>query len=178
MRPEPEPLENPPPCSQTITGRLRPSFKPGVKTFRTRHSSLCCAGDPAAVVPELSLVCGAVGPNASASRVPVHGDGLTGGLKRLRPLVGAPYGTPLKILTPSTATPRILPADVSAIASGSAAAINFAHGTRGAPATRSEACFTNARRLETCAISRLLSSVVGGRLPQYSLVIVPRESIA
>ena len=29
MRPEPEPLENPPPCSQTITGRLRPSFKPG-----------------------------------------------------------------------------------------------------------------------------------------------------
>ena len=80
-----------------MTGRLRPALLPrkaGVNTFRTRQSSLCWSGGPAAVVPELSPPCGAVGPKASASRVPVHAAGFTGGMKRFGPLVGAPYGMP------------------------------------------------------------------------------------
>src|SRR5258706_8351617 len=63
-------------------------------------------GEPAAVPSELELVCGAFGPNASASRVPVHGAGFTGGMKRFVPPVDAPYGMPLNTLTPSMTTPR------------------------------------------------------------------------
>ena len=39
-RPEPDPVEKPPPCSHTMTGRLRPSPSAGVNTFSTRQSSL------------------------------------------------------------------------------------------------------------------------------------------
>src|SRR5580700_8408938 len=106
-------------------------------------------GDPAAVVPELSAVWGAVGPKASASRVPVHAAGLTGGMKRFFPLVDAPYGIPLNTFMPSTTTPRTFPADVSTMGfSRSAALTNFSHGATCAPASARPACFMNLRRLE------------------------------
>ena len=71
-----------------MTGRLRPLPSAGVKTFSTRQSSLSVRPPPR--VPPAPVVCGAVGPYASASRVPVHGDGLTGGMKRFFPAVVAP----------------------------------------------------------------------------------------
>src|SRR5882762_805277 len=118
MGEDPDPVAKPPPCSQTITGRLRTASAAGVKTFRTRQSSSSlprpwpdvdgCAGRAP------GFLWGALGPYASASRRPVQGAGLVGGMKRCFPLVGPPYGIPLKILMSSTAVPRILPDAVSA----------------------------------------------------------------
>src|SRR6267378_728542 len=120
MGEDPDPVAKPPPCSQTITGRLRPAPSPGVKTFRTRQSSSSlprpwpevdpCAGRAP------GLVCGALGPYANASRTPVHGAGLVGSMNRFFPLVGPPYGIPLKILMSSTEVPRTRPYAVSATA--------------------------------------------------------------
>src|SRR5712671_1224723 len=113
-------------------------------------------GEPAAVPSELELVCGAFGPNASASRVPVHGAGFTGGMKRFPPLVDAPYGMPLNTLTPSMTTPRTFPVEVSPIAlSRSAALANCNHGASWAPARKRPACFMKLRRLEMCDTSYL-----------------------
>ena len=56
---------------------------------------------------------GARGPYATTSRTPVHDVGLTAGMNRLVPPVGAPYGTPLKIRTPPSSAPRIRPALMS-----------------------------------------------------------------
>src|SRR5215471_690720 len=105
MAPEPDPLENPPPCSHTNTGRFPPP-RDGVQTFSTRQSSLCAG--------PLRPVCGAVGPYSSASRTPVHLAGLTGGMNRFAPDVLAPYGIPLKTLMSPATLPRILPEVVSA----------------------------------------------------------------
>ncbi len=114
---EPEPVENPPPCSHTITGRLLLLLNSGVNTFSTRQSSLC-SGVPG--VP--FVICGAVGPYARASRTPFHCTGLVGGMKRFLAAVVPPYGIPLKILTSSNARPRTLPAEVAAMTSSVPAA--------------------------------------------------------
>src|SRR5882724_3994428 len=102
MGADPDPVANPPPCSHTITGRLRSALTLGVKTFRTRQSS-CSLPRPwpdvdSCVARAPGLLCGALGPYASASRTPVQAVGLAGGMKRFVPLVGPPYGMPLKIL--------------------------------------------------------------------------------
>src|SRR5260221_10487741 len=60
-------------------------------------------------------------PYCNALRIPVHGSGLTGGMKRLAPAVDAPYGTPLKTYTPFRLNPRIFPAVVSATVAASEA---------------------------------------------------------
>src|ERR1700719_2006795 len=93
--PEPDPDEKPPPCSHTMTGRLRGPPTAGVDTFNTRQSSLS-GRDPERPAPA-ATVCGAVGPYASASRVSVHGTGLVGGMKRFLLAVVPPYGMPLKM---------------------------------------------------------------------------------
>src|SRR5579863_8813828 len=46
--------------------------------------------------------------------MPAHGSGLAGGINRPAPEVDAPYGTPLKMYTPSRSYPRTRPALVSA----------------------------------------------------------------
>jgi hypothetical protein len=58
---------------------------------------------------------------ASVVRIPVHGSGLTGRMKRLAPAVDAPKGTPLKTYTPFRLNPRIFPAVVSATVAASEA---------------------------------------------------------
>ena len=60
MGPDPEPVEKPPPWSQTITGRFVPPLRAGVNTFSTRQSSLSI-GEPGRAFPP-AAVCGAVGP--------------------------------------------------------------------------------------------------------------------
>ena len=85
--------------------------------------------------------------------MPVQAAGLTGGMKRFLPLVGAPYGMPLKTLTVSTTTPRTLPLEVSAIAF-SAPVTDFDHGVKYAAAATAEACFTKVRRFNMCVIVR------------------------
>src|SRR5438552_16202907 len=55
---------------------------------------------------------GAIGPNSTASRTPVHDSTGSGGAKRLGPSVGAAYGTPRNSRTPSAARPRTGPAVV------------------------------------------------------------------
>src|SRR5688572_33344351 len=104
-----------------VTGRFRPSPTAGVQTFSTRQSSPS-AGRPAAATASADVarrvpgsVCGALGPNASASRTPAHFAGLAGAMKRFFPAVLAPYGTPLNTLIPPTSAPRILPYAVSAV---------------------------------------------------------------
>src|SRR5260370_33538898 len=87
---EPEPVENPPPCSHTITGRLLLLLNSGVNTFSTRQSSLC-SGVPG--VP--FVICGAGGPYARASRTPCHCTGLVGGMKRFLTPSGPPHAIPL-----------------------------------------------------------------------------------
>ena len=59
---------------------------------------------------------GAIGPNSKASRTPVQESGFLGGMKRLGPLVEAPYASPLKIWIPSTTVPRTFPFAVSTTA--------------------------------------------------------------
>ena len=92
----------------------------GVQTLRCRQSSLigsvpvsgCHSGT------NVASTCGERGPNAKASRTPVHGVTLSGGRKRRAPAVDAPYGTALNVCTPSTSSPRTRPAVVSTIAPG------------------------------------------------------------
>jgi hypothetical protein len=64
-----------PPCSQTITGRLPPSARPGVQTFRSWQSSLMSLSNvqEANSEPSGPRDCGHIGPKASASRTSVHG---------------------------------------------------------------------------------------------------------
>src|SRR5215470_17007433 len=116
----------PPPWYHTMTGRL-PAPRPGVNTLRVRQSSLSGTASRAPPRPASSGRClrsggdcGACPAHVSALRTPAHGSGLRGAMKRARPPVGAPYGTPLKALTPSAATPRILPDVVSAIGASAA----------------------------------------------------------
>ena len=91
----PEPPENPPPCSHTITGRL-PVPRPGVKTLMLRQSSPIGSRRSSDHTSEIgpSGSCGARWPPGTQSRTPVQAAGLTGGMKRLAPAVDAPYGTP------------------------------------------------------------------------------------
>src|SRR5438309_7148339 len=78
-------------------------------------------------------------------------------MKRLAPAVVPPYGTPLKILMSSTMSPRIFPADVSAMTlPASAAAAIFNQGATCAPARKRDACFTKILRLNMRAIVVLL----------------------
>ncbi len=65
-------------------------------------------------------------------------------MNRFVPVVFAPYGTPLKILMPSTSTPRTLPAVVSATTKVSAA--NACRAPKAEAAVRRDACFTKSRR--------------------------------
>src|SRR5271170_8283504 len=93
-----EPLVYPPPCSQTITGRLPPLAGLGVQTFRTRQSSLMAPGpirSPIAfrisdVLFAPLVSCGAGGPIFSASVTPIDGLGATAGRNRIEPSVEAP----------------------------------------------------------------------------------------
>ena len=84
---EADPVEKPPPCSHTMTGRLRPSPSAGVNTFSTRQSSPSAGPSGREAAP---TVCGAVGPQARASRMPVHAAGLVGGMNRFVPAVVPP----------------------------------------------------------------------------------------
>src|SRR5258706_5065642 len=100
-----------------MTGRLPPSFTPLVQTFKYKQSSLGPSVDAGCRIPKYSncftprarFDCGAKCPYSKASRMPVHGSGGCGGIKRLAPPVGAPYGIPLNVLTPSMMRPRSLP---------------------------------------------------------------------
>src|ERR1700693_581375 len=107
----PEPVEYPPPCSQTITGRLWPVPRLGVQTFNTRQSSpigtLSSTAATSAIRPD--GFCGAWCPNSRVSRTLVQGCGFDGGMNLAAPVVEAPYGTPLKALILSWKVPRILP---------------------------------------------------------------------
>src|SRR5579864_1614257 len=93
---DPEPEEKPPPWHQNMTGRFLRSFTAGVQTLSTRQSSLSAVKPaPATAVSDVARrtpgsVCGALGPNARASRTPVHLAGSTGGMKRFLPVVFAP----------------------------------------------------------------------------------------
>src|SRR5260370_38205991 len=72
---EPEPVENPPPCSHTITGRLLLLLNSGVNQFSTRQSSLY-SGVPG--VP--FVICRPVCPYPRAFRLPFHFRVLVGGM--------------------------------------------------------------------------------------------------
>src|SRR5215813_4412342 len=116
-----EPNENAPPWYHTMTGRLAPSRSPGVHTFKVRQSSLSgtVSRGPDRLASSgrclrLDGACGACPAQLTASRTAGQGSGVCGGMKRRRPPVGAPYGTPLKALMPLAAVPRILPEVVSA----------------------------------------------------------------
>src|SRR5436309_2177261 len=135
-----------------MTGRRRPSPTAGVQTLSARQSSLSARRPAPATARSAAArrtpgsVWGALGPNSRASRTPVHFTGLTGGMKRLVPAVLAPYGTPLKILMPSTSTPRILPNAVSATTKAPSAARALLKETPVA-ATRKHACLMKSRRV-------------------------------
>src|SRR5271165_1229314 len=100
---DPEPVLNPPPWIQNITGRFALS-SPGVQTFRIRQSSLCGSGRPAyrlgylagARTTGVPFPCGVCGPYARASRTPAHGLAGLGGMNRPELPVSSPYGMPLK----------------------------------------------------------------------------------
>src|SRR5579862_5019324 len=94
---DPDPVANPPPWHQNITGRLRPSLTAGVQTFSTRQSSPSggrfapeIVSAPAAGGGAVGSRCGALWPYSSASRTPVHAAGSAGAMKRLVPAVLAP----------------------------------------------------------------------------------------
>src|SRR5438045_298183 len=95
-----------------MTGRLLWSPTPGVHMLSTRQFSLACVGSthelqaPLPVGPDS---CGHLLPNRVASRTAVQGLGVFGGRNRFAPPVGAPYGIPLKTLTPSSTVPRMGP---------------------------------------------------------------------
>src|SRR5262249_57673435 len=120
----------------------------GVNTLSTRQSSPS-AGALRRVRP---IACGAVGPYASASRVSVHGDGFIGARNRFFPAVVAPYGMPLKILTPSSAVPRTLPDAVVETTLPVSAWTRSNHGPAYTPAINSAASLTTALRVEMRAL--------------------------
>src|SRR5579862_9047609 len=89
---DPDPLENPPPWHQNITGRLRLSLSAGVQTFRTRQSSPSggrfepeTVNAPGAGGGAAGSRCGALWPYSSASRTLVHAAGSAGGINRFDP---------------------------------------------------------------------------------------------
>ena len=120
---DPAQVTQPPPCSQTITGRGVRSRKAGVKTFSDRQSSPIGSIDTYQPVSGegASAFCGAEWPNARAGRTPLHGLTGCGGKKRFAPPVGAPYGMPLKTKPCAPRVPSTLPVVVSTIGSASAA---------------------------------------------------------
>src|SRR6266567_8942376 len=94
---DPDPVVNPPPWHQNITGRLRPSLMAGVQTFSTRQSSPSAGrfepetvNAPGAGAGAAGSRCGALWPYSRASRTPVHFAGSVGGMKRFAPAVLAP----------------------------------------------------------------------------------------
>src|SRR5687768_7639677 len=130
-----DPATNPPPCSHTITGRLRPSVTDGVKTFSTRQSSPCGS------LRSKTNHSGTRRPIVLTSRTPVHACGLRGGRKRLAPAVDAPYGMPRNVLTPWKKRPRTRPLVVSTMFVGPPARVlcgNASEGASAAPAAANE----------------------------------------
>src|SRR6185295_6622050 len=92
--------------------------------------------------------------------MPVQGAGFCGGWNRLAPAVDAPYGTPRKICTAPSATPRMRPAPVATTGPGDIA----------------EACASSARnaRRFICPLPAF-ESLCGSRLgPGLLLGGVPR----
>src|ERR1700761_2413235 len=87
----PAPVRSEPPCTQTITGRLRPlAPRPpvGLKTFRYRQSSDVLA------TPNDDDGCGQCGAKLVAGRTPDQGLGGCGGRQRSAPTRGAADGGP------------------------------------------------------------------------------------
>jgi hypothetical protein len=117
---------NPPPWSQTITGRFREPLISGVHTYKRRQSSACRSvilyrrNRSSSVGAELSpwagfppLPCGQIGPKLSELRTPAQRTAFVAGTNLPGPQVGAPYGTPRNEWMPLWDEPRILPAVVS-----------------------------------------------------------------
>src|SRR5690242_18471352 len=140
---DPDPVANPPPWHQNITGRLRPSLIAGVHTLSTRQSSPSAgrfrpatpsapSGGGAAAGSRWGALC----PNSSASRTAVHFSGSFGGRNRFVPAVLAPYGIPLKVLMPWLSTPRTFPKLVSATTYLASCASNTRLATAAAEALR------------------------------------------
>src|SRR5271154_5587527 len=105
---------------ETTTGRLLDGASPALQMLMRRQSSVgsgrgTAAAAPAPIRPSGPRV--AIGITVAAgmeldteaSSTPVHGVGGLGGLNRFAAPVGAPYGMPTKVLTPSRTTPLTMP---------------------------------------------------------------------
>src|SRR5690242_19831929 len=109
------PVRSEPPCTQTITGRLRapapwapaPWAPAGVNTFRYRQSSDVLA------TPNADDGCGQCGTKLAAERTPCQGAGGFGGCQRSAPTGGAAYGMPRYSSVAATAFPRTAPSAVA-----------------------------------------------------------------
>ena len=102
----PAPVRSAPPCTQTITGRLRAPALAGVNTFRYRQSS-----DELAT-PNEDGGCGQCGAKLVAVRTPRQGAGGFGGCQRSAPTGGAAYGMPRNSSVAATVFPRTAPSAV------------------------------------------------------------------
>ena len=146
-----DPAEYPPPCSQTITGRLSTLVAPGVQRLRLRQSSPIGSRRFSGAHSGTSTesISGDRRPVSNASRTPVHGCIFTGGRNRRAPAVDEPYGTPLNAWIFSMTRPRTLPAVVSTVAPGTPFPL-CAHTSRqssnNAPAAATVVVPMNARR--------------------------------
>src|ERR1700722_3583828 len=105
---------------ETTTGRLRDESSPADQMLMPRQSSVGSGRGTAAAAPapfcpsgpRVSIgitVAAGMAADTEASRSPVQGVGGLGALKRFAPPVGAPYGIPRNVLTPSRTMPRTLP---------------------------------------------------------------------
>src|ERR1043165_9745282 len=113
------PVRSEPPCTQTITGRLRtrtpwfpwapwdPWDPAGVNTFRYRQSSDVLA------TPNTDAGCGQCGAKLAAARTPCQGLGACGGRQRSAPTGGAAYGMPRNSSVAATAFTRTVPLAVA-----------------------------------------------------------------
>src|SRR5450432_2539730 len=102
----PAPVRSDPPCTQTITGRLRALAPAGVNTFRYRQSS-----DELAT-PNEDDGCGQCGAKLVAARTPDQGLGGCGGCQRSGPTGGAAYWMPRNSSVAATVLPRTAPSAV------------------------------------------------------------------
>src|SRR5690242_5879232 len=103
------PVRSEPPCTQTITGRLRAWVLlalAGVNTFRYRQSSDVLA------TPNADDGCGQCGAKLVAARTLCQGAGGFGGCQRSAPTGGAAYGMPRYSSVAATAFPRTAPSAV------------------------------------------------------------------
>src|ERR1700690_3927282 len=100
---------------EITTGRFRDGSRPADQMLMPRQSSVgsgrgTAPAAPAPIRPSgprvaigITVAAG-MAADTDASRSPVHGVGALGALKRFAPPVGAPYGIPRKVLTPSRTT--------------------------------------------------------------------------